>query len=346
MNSINIARLYRRKDEMDRAMKYSELAFATTAGARSTSDAMYRNITLARLHSARGCHMEAFVCWMRAGLHWAASEAPEAVSRRVLDAMTGGKTCALVDVPEITAESLFSLIFEAATRSGILSVIRHLESFKPDGPPAPVFVSSGWFAELLPASRFEWAVLANGISFLATRVLIPPQITGPSSQRLNVLLYRILLAISPADSLAGMGVVAVDDVFGLEMPSVGHDLLAAAFRLDIPTVWLGETKISLDSLKCAVIQRNLRVSVGSAVERIVFFEGGAVVFFKRYLQPAILSPGESQTIRGVEASPWFYELVQRLSVDSSWNIGMQTLRRLEKMRVIHVSLDSIPEFPV
>src|SRR5207247_3985118 len=89
INSLNMARLYRRRGDFDAAQRSYREAFATSFGTWSDSDAIYANVCAARVHEARRWYASALHAWGRAALYWVSSAVPEAIARRVTRTILG-----------------------------------------------------------------------------------------------------------------------------------------------------------------------------------------------------------------------------------------------------------------
>ncbi|MBI3424301.1 MAG: tetratricopeptide repeat protein [Acidobacteria bacterium] len=181
VNSINLARLYRRRQEFEQAEQYFNAAFSTTLGARSESDALYANLILARLAAERGNHREAFSAWMRAGLHWAASNAPEAVGARVVSSLLGKSAKFEGSMPEAVSASIAASLLAAAALSGSAEIARALQNAKPATLPAPVFARTEQLRQVLPAAGFHCALLGPGFAVLGMHNPLTPQIADRTS---------------------------------------------------------------------------------------------------------------------------------------------------------------------
>lgn len=338
VNSINIARLYRRRRELETAEQYFRDAFSTTLGVRSESDAIYGNVILAKLYADSGRQGGAFAYWMRAGLHWAASGAPEAMGARIVSFILGEKLKPGGNMPEAIAASLSGSILSAAAASGIAEVTRGLRRLDLDGRSAPVFAHSERIRLVLPHAAINSALLSSGFSVFAMQDVMAPRIIGENSMQLRALLYTLLEALAPHGFLAGAGTIIVDDSLGREIPSTPEELLASCVRLEVQDVAMPGEVIALDAVGRARIELCLRAHVGCAVESLAFHDEHALVFFKRYSPPAMLSLEETRLLSLLEFNPTVGEVVRRYEgIDSSEDVR-QMLRGLERKRVVNMDL--------
>lgn len=334
VNSINLGRLERRRGQLEQAEQHFRDAFDTTLGVRSTNDAIYSNVVMAKLYASSGKDAEAFTCWMRAGLHWAASNAPEALGERTTNFILGEKRpgCTL---PEAIAASFTDSILGAADAAGI-PVTPIPESLTHGEISSPVFISTEAFRQLAPQARIDCGLLARGISTFATRNENAPQILGENSNRLRAVLYALLNVLAPPDWFAGTRTIVIDDSHGREIPSTPEELLAACIRLDVRRVAIAGKVIELQGEVRTDIECRLRVQTGCAVDSLVVEGEQVIVFFKRYLDPIILSPEESRLLAMIEASPTLTQLIECYREMNSDKPVMQMLRGLEQKRVINI----------
>ena len=296
VNSINIARLARRRHDHDEAAEYYGRAFATTLGARSEGDRIYTNVCLARLDEDRGRADEARAAWTRAALHWAAAAAPEALASRVASAIVERKVApGEVDPDEISTALEARLLAAGATAAA--------------EPPA--FVQ----ADRLPAGACEAAILGDGWSVVAASAELRVALESDAFTRLR----RALAGIVAAAGVALPRTIAVDDVFGTEMPVTVAQLVALALRLEVPTLVAHGRTLELDAETRSRLERELRVRLGPAVDAV-----RESVLFRRYLAPRPLSDEERRVIDTASAPT----TVGRLKV----------LRELERSRVVELEL--------
>jgi tetratricopeptide (TPR) repeat protein len=338
VNSINLARLHRRRGELQIAEHYFRKAFATTLGVRSDSDAVYTNVIMARLYAQSGRWREAFTCWVRAGLHWAATEVPEALGRRVVSSILGENMTTGAVIPEAVAFSLSASILSAAAASGITKVAHGLEVSEVGGRFPPTFVHTERVRRTLPDAAINRALLSSGFSVLALEDQMTASISGESSARLRALLYKLLEALAPPGFLAGVATIVVEDCLGREVPSTPEELLAVCIRLNVQDVALEGAVITLNRDIRSKMEQSLHVRSGCAVENVSIQGEHAVVCFKRYVRPTMLTTEESGLLAFIEEHPEVGDIVRRYAEVHSGQYVLQMLRGLEQKRVINMDL--------
>lgn len=334
VNSINLARLHRRRDEIPEAEQYFHRAFATTFGVRSDGDAIYTNVIMARLYADSSRPHEAFTCWLRAGLRWCSCDSPEAIGPRVVNAILGAGAATQSDRLEAVSAALFTEISKSASRAGV-----RIAGVSANGSPS--FVSTGRFRASKPGAGCSRAALIHGISALATRERIAPQIDGESSRRLRAHLYALLSSGAPRDFFAPLDTMVVDDSFGREIPSTWEELLPVFVRLRTESVAANGDVITVHGATRWAIQRGLRVRLGCALELLGQKGDRTVVVFKRYLRPRILTVEESRTLSGIESG-----LVVGDVIDEDGPGALTILHGLEEDRVIHLDWPPDASTPV
>lgn len=337
VNSINIARLHRRRGDTEIAERYYQRAFATTLGARSESDAIYTNICWAKLNKQRGRLEQAFLSWIRASLHWASSSVPEALSPRVAMAILGRKLSPTENIAEEVSAALASSLLASATTKvrWATSAVADLGS---DVWFSPVFVRVDQVSELMIPGADLCAVGAPGWSILATQTPTVPQFVGRNHRQLRSLLYGLLKSMCPGDDLADLETIVIDDRFGREIPKTRCELLETCVRLRIPKMVFGTEIVKQDRNVCIRLEKASRVQLASAVDRVEFDGCRAYVTFKRYFAPKILVREEGQILTSLDDQPSLEELAERLQVGGHLGHLLRLLRSLEQTRMVNVYL--------
>jgi tetratricopeptide (TPR) repeat protein len=311
VNSINIARLYRRANRFDLAESYFEQAFETTAGARTESDLIYTNVCQARLYSAQGQGTAAMRAWIRAALHWLSADAPEALGWRVLSAIVGRKATAADTSPEEVAQALCANLSKSAESSGVKL------SSNPGAGPC-VFVR----AERAVDAPF-FAIGAEGFSVLLGNRAAAGDggaFRGPQRDELAGLALALMGEICHAGDLLENATVLVDDRLGCEMAATREEMVDTAVRWNIGQTRWGGQSIPISGELRAELLRKAAVRPGPAVAHMDCGPAGAVVRFKRYLPPRILSTDEASAVtrlvtEGEPLCPELFEVVRKLESD-------------------------------
>lgn len=347
VNSINIARLHRRRNDLEESERYFRRAFDTTLGARSQSDAIYTNVIMARLHADRGRPAESLRCWIRAALHWLAGDAPEAIGPRCTAGILGRKPAGSANVPEEVSAALRAAVATAAARGGMEGIAERARARKLDLFDPPSFCTSARFLQSWPVGEIDEAILAGGIGVYLSGEHATPQIIGPETARLRTLMLLLLEELTRSPLPAGAGTVIVDDAFGREIPSNVAELLAGALRLGAGAVAIDGALLPLDPELRDRMLESTRLRIGPAVDRLGFHEGRGVILFKRYLSPTMLSPEESALLRLLGGEPTIAEIAARLpELDREEIVALA--RGLEEKRVVELYLagEDAGAFPV
>jgi len=305
VNSINLARLYRRRNDFDLSSAYYARAFATTEGARTESDLVYTNACIARLDSARGRHLDALLGWLRASLHWLSSSVPEALGWRVLSAVCGAKVQQGESVPlENVARSLNELLRASAQAAGVMlapSTFVH------------AFIRADRISTGVASAE---AIGAPGFSVFSIQTSIQPAQSGPEYKALAASAAGLMASLAQAPELQQSPTILVDDRLGREMATNKSELLSACLRLEVKRV-----RYNGEAIEPASFQQG-RVALGPAVAKV-----DRCVHFKRYLPPRHLSAAEADLLAQLDAK------TPVTAFDSA------TIRALEADRVLEFSLD-------
>ena len=280
VNALNLGRLHRRAGRLAVAERWLRVAFATADGVRSETDAVYFNATLGRLAEERGRRDDAFRAWLRAALHWAASPAPEAIGERAAAAAGGPGLDVAAGGPGLDAVAAGLLARLRETAAGA-----DREALEAPGV-APTFARSD------AAVRPDRAVLAGDVGVLAAPERLTPVPVTPAAEALRAGLAAVLGARDAAGGLAGAGTVLVDDRLGRELPATRAELAGAALRLGVRRLYADGTAIELAAAAGPV-------RLGPGVEAVKPRGEGAVVTFRRYRPPRVLSDQEAALVARV-----------------------------------------------
>lgn len=314
INSLNLARLYRRRDRLDEAEQSYREAFATCFGVWSDSDAIYLDVCLARLHETRRQFHEAMQAWTRAALYWVSTPVPESITSRVLHAIAGFKaTNGTGNLMDEVSSALVSHLLTNAQRAGIEGV-----SFD-DSTRVSAFVRAGTIR-----SSGEWQAgsIANRWVFACEENLAPIVDT-----KANRRLRRILsLWATPANMFP---VIVVDDQLGCGLPETEADMLASCLRLGVRAIRVTGKSINLDGSVGERLSASLRVRLANAVSQVKGAGDGVAVSFKRYLEPRLLSGSIAAAIRSVAA----------LRDARAQDYDISVLRALERERIVDLYLN-------
>ncbi|HMJ61369.1 MAG TPA: hypothetical protein VK493_06375, partial [Bryobacteraceae bacterium] len=320
VNSINLARLYRRGNDFDLSATYYARAFATTEGARTESDLVYTNACIARLDSARGRHLDALLGWLRASLHWLSSNVPEALGWRVLSAVCGARVQQGESIHlENVARSLNDLLTASAASAGVTPHCQTASS---------AFLPAFMRADRGSLSSVE-AIGANGFSVFATQASTQPGQSGPQYKALAASVVGVMANLAQAPELRQCPTILVDDGLGREMPTTGKELLSTCLRLGVKRARHNGEALELASERATALVQQGRVALGPAVAHVDLSSGGGCVRFKRYFPPRRLSAAEVDLLAQLDTETAIVAIKATL----------ETVRTLEADRVVEFRLD-------
>jgi hypothetical protein len=322
---INIARLCHRLDELESARRFYDLAFAATLGGRSESEAVYTNVCTARIDSRRGCHLNAFLAWLRASLHWVVALTPEALAPRVANTLVRSVPNTPEGLVESISRELLSSLEQAARESGrpSLAGVTATES----DTHTPVFLRPDC---LDAGTRPEWALGGNGWGVLGSSCRLREtvmRIDTDSRRQLRPLIYRLLCEMSKSSQIREAGTLIVDDRLGQEMPVIASELLESAVRLQVPRLYFNNVSVALDERLRSTLERQARVHLGNAVARVELSESFATVVYKRGLAPVTI-PKEAGFLLTALSDNSFTAVSEDL---------LPLLRALEELRMVYLS---------
>ncbi|MBI2840750.1 MAG: hypothetical protein HYX75_20725 [Acidobacteria bacterium] len=321
VNFINLARLYRRLGSFEDSREYYARAFSTTMGARSESDLIYTEVCLARLSTDEGHASDAFLGWLRAALYWLSSRAPEAIGWRTAAAIAGRAVPPETSVADEVTTALVKILAGAAKSAGVAA--KHVAD-----PPA--FVN----AEDLRAGTFDAAAGARGWGVLLSSTPGHSALAGAQIDELSALVYGLLASLSPALP-EQVATVALDSRFGCGLPREPSDLIGSALTFGAPRVILEDRNVEIAEPARTALQMDLRLHLGPAVREVEpGGDGPAIVHFKRYREPRVLSAEELAIVDAASDG-----LALRDACDDGRGIDqaettVRVARQLERDRVI------------
>lgn len=318
INHINLARLYRGRGEMGPASRHYAEAFATTAGVRSASESVHWNVIQASMAAAVGDRSQADTAWLRATLHWLACPIPEALGRRVTQAILGRP-------PSSGENAVDSVAHALQNRLGT-----------GDQSHSTATVHFARIDDLAPRSIHQ----AVGAPGWAVFVSHDPPLRKPyereSRLRLGSLVFARLRELAdlpgPEDSVT----LVVDSRHGTEMPGTPLELLSATVEHRVSRIcWQREHLFLEAGLPDRLICEST-VAVGPAVEKAALAGPVPYVLFRRYLPPRALDAGEAAILRAVQPENTVREIGRQLG--RHWKVTLQGLQQLRQQRILTLEL--------
>jgi len=317
INSLNLARLYRRRNRLDEAEQGYLEAFSTSFGVWSDSDALYLNVCLAKLHEARRQFRDALQAWTRASLYWASSPVPESISSRVLNAIVGSRA----------TNAAGNLIDEVTTALAV----HLLTNAKAAGLEDEMFDESNGVSVFVRADLSIHSGMWHAQSIADCWVFgleekMPPVVDTKANRRLR----RILsLLVTPVSTEGGMfPVIVVDDQLGCGLPETEAEVLAACIRFGVRVLRVAGKSINLDGSVGERLTARLRVRLANPVSQVNGTDDGIVVTFKRYLEPQLLSGSAAGAVRSIA----------NLTDAPAQDFDISVLRELERERIVDLYL--------
>jgi hypothetical protein len=330
INSLNLARLFKRRGESAAAEHYFDLAFATYQGTRSSYDPIYENVIRARLASEHGRMDKAFACWTRAALHWVSHAAPEALPRRTLMSILGAERAAAPTVVERISAVLMQQFENARSQvDGRSAELTPLD-------PVPTFArisQVGWRPEFENGAEL---IGQDGWSAVGVTVDIKEQFTGPAHRALRTRLAQLIEAKRPYGG-AGFGSYLIVDDVGDEMPGSVEACLNTCMRLNIRTMTYHEKRSVFSDSVSNDLERAASVKLAPGVDRIDDHGLSATVAFKRYRPQDTLDHADADIVRTIGQGSTVTRLASELGQNPSDVVA--AIRRLEKRRILTLHID-------
>jgi len=314
VNALNLARLYRRKSEHQKALDEYQRAFATTAGLSSESDAVHRNVCLAKVHELLGDKPRALHYWLLAALHWVSSEAPEALGHRVIAAISPDANPMVPEFVELLSAALYRHVAKAFVSVGL-------------AVPDQVSDPPGFIREdKLPPHGSLCCAIYGWWGMFGSQIRIPDRHESPSHAKLRELLLRSAIREFQRP-LPPIGSLVVSDDLGQEVPTDEPSMLATSLRLGVRTMHFRDRSIELDVQTAQQVEQLTTIEVNPAVDRITYQASGATIGFKRYRAPETIDARSVEVLRRADSGD------RRLDPSD-----LQCARRLERQRIVYLRM--------
>jgi tetratricopeptide (TPR) repeat protein len=330
VNMLNLARLYRRVGRWAEAADCYAEAFATSEGARSESELIYRNVCFAQLEERRGRYDAAFLAWLRACLHWVSAETPEAIGDRVVQSIAGKRVHWLARCDAVS-EALTKSLGNAASR---LSWLAPAAGNSAD--PSPANFARTDSVRVRGLTPDLWTAVGEvGWTVLTCDVPIEPAVDSAAHRRLRGWLRQLLHQCHPSAGLLSTATILVDDGLGSEMPVAFSEFRDSCVRLRVTHGQFGTTAVEWPYSTRTDFERRLHVRWNASVSTIAPSTDGGVVTFKRGRPPQPCSSEQFALLMAVADEPEISSLTERIGHHATVDV-MDELRVLETRRWIHL----------
>ena len=337
INSLNLARLERRRENLEDAGRLYRRAFATVRGLRSTSDSVYANVCAARLFERAGHWRDAVSAWLRASLHWLASAAPHALAPRVALSIVAPLPESIEALEAEVAAALGGQLREACVKAGFPA-----SALKGQGlAVTPSYVDATRSG--LPSGRSENSIALGGPGWglVLTPSAGPEGLTlhGRPIAELGRFVAAVIRAACPAAAEAALDrIVVVDDRFGIEVPCDRVELAEVCVRLAVPVLIFDDRRLVLDRGDLLALERATLVGIGPGVSRLDLETTPRRVQFKRYRLDLALTEQQSLVLGLLDRPRSIGDLEQRAPDGCTPDQMLSLLRALERQRVVELKL--------
>lgn len=342
INNLNIARLLRRKGDLEGAERHYGNAFDTTEGARTGIDGLYINASMALLNEVQARHADAFLCWFRACLHWVALEFPETLGWRVLEAIKAERRDKLnvPDNPEDVSNTLLEILVDAAQRAQIQAFADWLEAATDERIEPPVFVSDAALSTTKTEPAWEAVVGSDGWGMLVSRKSTPPEFEGAAHRKLRALLYGIAQGLCPALDLSAYRTFGLDDRNGTHIPHKRAELIEVGILRGAGVLAFESEIAHFSSAKANDLKKGMIVRLGLAVRGVEPVGGSGRITFSRYFNPQVLTDQEQVIVKKVCDEPQGITLGTLVDGMDSAVEPWSVLQSLRERRVIDLGAPS------
>jgi len=329
VNSLNLARLYRYMGDLEEAERLYKRAFSTVDGARTGTDSVNANLSLARIAEAKNDNRAALQHWLRGAFHWMAGDSPEALNWRV-QGMLVSKGAA-VDVKSISAAYDLVERLAAAFLDQLDKVSRlcghHLDTagvpllrfelpFKTPGvTPVRVIGDEGW-------------------AVISCSGLAEPRRFGPHYDKLNRWLGAWLRRFA-GDLRHDETCFWLDARDGSEMPVNSEQFLSSAAEFKLRKLTYAGENFILDTADLAELDQQRFARLNPIVSHVNESNGAITLSFRRYLKPLKLSSAEQAVFNALRLAGGSLSQARAWLEDQSVDTG-QFEALVARLRAQHV----------
>ncbi len=272
INSLNLARLYRLKEDFLESKRYYDLAYASISGLYSETDHVYRNINYASLFEGEDRLSEALVYWTRAALHWLSMQYPESLGWRAARA--------ILRRPLFPNDALDINEINTAISQKLRSFIEKLNINLIDSPRKLQQVFQKDHIALPENSVYVGC--SQGISFICsqksfTSCLIRNEPTELLHDVQKLLTYYHCLPDSTAETQSIIIEVGSHD----EMLGAYNEVLGRAALLNIQNIVFDGKN---EAINCSQLLPSIRIKLSPAVTHADLSNGKVKVIYNRFYQ--------------------------------------------------------------
>lgn len=289
VNSINLARVYRKKKDFASSEKYYRNAVSTTAGLCTDSDLLMGTISLANLFFEQERYAEALSHYFACALFWISTPVQEAVNKRTglaLQAFAPGKN-SLSREENISLTLLNQLCRITGSDYGSMGLTAAM--------PVPVFSRTGHPEFNTHARQQLSGIFCDQMPVFVSAETIVAVPKGQQDLRLRHFIWNYIAEKTgwtgkvPATVFADAG---PDKNFPL---SPGDFLLSAAV-FGAERILLAKESFVLDAGAREKILQHSYAALSPAIRTLALSEEEITVNFRRYRKPQVFSGNESRLL--------------------------------------------------
>lgn len=320
VNAINLSRLFKRQNDIERSLQYCQIAFDTTYGNRAFGDLIFTNLNIA--NTIRKIDREkALHHYVLAAIHWLACDIPEALNNRIYYAICGDKE----NSDKLVREEFISLCLHDKIMSCIPAT--YLGEVLPEN--APVFTTISAHKCSSDQDEISAVLTSYGGMFFSN---------GQTAKCISGKWYGQLSALTASQLFDEAGistpsVIITDSRHGAEIPANMDELLISSMKYNIRNIYTKEGLYIADKLRLQAIAADaVTIALSSAVSNIERKHTALQVSFKRYHTSVHISKQDEsfEVLDTILAEPGLsvaYRLFQHIS---------PALDRLEKQHIIQL----------
>lgn len=319
INSMNTGRLYLLRGDAENAERFFERANATNNGLRTLADQLTIHVYRARVAELKNDAALAQLNWLQAALFWAAHPLPESLSARA---------CRLLLGQALPARHLWTVQISQLFLTRLADLFPSSRGASADH--APTICNS----EVLSDTSDAELIGSPEASVVVSHQLRTPARDDLDHRALRSALRIILSLLSNSPALATAPTLYLDDQYGTELPNTKEEAVGVALRLNLArATFTGEVVYQRSDARDLELIARLAPAIdtvkGDASE-------SAVISFRRYRTARAYDGLAASIIHALAQAERTVDDLAQIAGRSRTDT-LQTLRRLEKERVVRVS---------
>lgn len=314
MNFINIARLYHKTKQFDKALEFYNKAYnEISGGGYTTSDHIYYNINLASLNEESGSAEQALLYWIKTSLHWLACKNKYELSwrpRSILCQETMAQSFKPLPVDKVH-EFLLAKIQHLIAHCGIVIQEKEVHPYQ--------------FIDDTVNIRREQCFIFHNILIYTGQVSAHTQVHNSSEAEKNLATFISHYLHTVMDIPNDHNVYIVDTHLDTKFIHNAEQAIAFAHLSNCSTCYYNGEWIKLENFEAI---QPMAASLSKVIQSISETDKGLLINYKRsFLNKTLLEQGEIDLVNQLKQTDFLK--LERIT-NSMWN----NIHQLAKKRIL------------